>query len=81
MNIRDLPPGHWVVAHLPDGRTAIAGHDDPIVKVMRRLSAAGLVNRAMRYPGNLGDYAAVADWLDAREPPAAGQLQLWQEAA
>ena len=79
MNIRDLPPGHWVVAHLPDGRTAIARHDDPIVKVMRRLSAAGLANPSVRYPGNLGDYAAVADWLDIHEPPV-GQ-RLWREAA
>jgi len=80
-SIRDLPPGHWVCSHLPDGRTAIAAWDDPIVPAMRRILAAQVNDPRTRFPGRPADYAAVTNWLDAREPPQAGQLALWQDAA
>ena len=78
--IRDLPPGHWVVAHLPDGRTAIAPHNDPIVAAMRRIHKAGLTTPRTRFPGTLQDYAAITDWLDQQQPET-GQIPLWRAAA
>jgi hypothetical protein len=79
--IKDLPPDWYVFASVPDGRTAVAQVDDPIVPVLRRLTAARAANHRVQWPGKPADYAAVTDWLDAHEPQPAGQLALFQGAA
>ena len=69
MNLTNLPPGWHVGLSLPDGRVAIADAENP--------DDAAVVAAIRRR-----DYAAVAEWLDAREPLPAGQLFVWdQEAA
>ena len=79
--IKDLPPDWYVFARVPDGRVAVAQVDDPIVAALRRLIAASAANHRIPWPGKPADYAAVTDWLDAREPLPVGQLALWREAA
>ena len=84
VNLAELGPGHHVVCHLPDGRTAIAdgGNPDhrPVIAAMRRVHQAAMARRGERYPGSPGDYAAVASWLDQREPLPDGQLFTWEAA-
>lgn len=71
MNIADprYGPGLWVCLRLPDGRRAAVGGGDPVnapvVAAIRRIHAA---------KGSPEDYAAVAAWLDAREPLPDGHL-------
>jgi hypothetical protein len=61
--------GSWHVGvTLPDGRHAYANHDDPIVKIMRR------INRSVadpKIPVRPGDYVAVAAWLGRNAEQAA----------
>jgi hypothetical protein len=68
VNIADLPPGWWVFLGLPDGRLAIADAENP--------DDAAAVDAIRRR-----DYAAVAAWLDAREPLPAGQIFTWEREA
>ena len=72
MNLRALPDAHWVLIAL-DGRVGVALHDDPVVPAMRRLTVAAQEHKQPRP----ADLAAVAAWLDEREPQ---QLTLWEAA-
>lgn len=51
---------HWVIVGLPEGGTARADFDDPIVPVMRRINAC----RAERRDGDPGDYEKVRKWRE-----------------
>ena len=57
----------WVFLSLPDGRFAVADAENP--------EHAGVV-AAIRHR----DYAAVAAWMDEREPLPDGQLFTWRAA-
>jgi hypothetical protein len=85
VNVSGLGPGHHVICHLPDGRTAIADGGNPehrlVVAAMRRVHQAGMNAPRERYPGRLQDYAVVSAWLDLYEPLPDGQLFVMREAA
>jgi hypothetical protein len=66
-------PGHWVHVRLPDGRDAVARHDDPIVPVMRRILKATGMSHTDADPR---DVAAVARWLDINGVPVQLELDL-----
>jgi hypothetical protein len=52
---------HHVACTLPDGHAVIVDYRQPIVRVIRRITA----RTAIRQPGAPDDYATLSRWLDA----------------
>lgn len=64
-DIRSLPPGRYVAAHLPGRECAYIPYDDAAYPAARRL---------LDGKGKRGDEELIAAWMDDH---AAGQLALW----